>query len=121
MLFHGIPDAGMWRRRLTQYPLLKLFNVPEGYITGQNRIDSKRRTHLYKGTFDNPGLPMCRHGWNNGWNNPYLIWRNNVGPMGICKTCMKRARNNAAGVQARIGSEATRMPPNRLSFDIGCN
>ena len=102
-----------------QHPLLKMFNVPEGYITGQNRITDRRRTHLYQGPFDNPGLPMCRHGWNNGWNNPYSIWRNNIGPQGLCKTCMKRAKVNATGVPATIGPEAARMPPDGFSFDKG--
>ena len=68
-----------------------------GYVTGQNRTSEDNCvTHLYKGTFDDPGLPMCKHGWNR--TEGYSIWRGNIGRKGICKTCSKRAGQGLDGV-----------------------
>ena len=75
-------------------------DIPEGYITGQLRDNSpkalRKVTHLYEGTFGDPGLPMCKRGWNRG--DSYSIWRNNVSPAGICKVCLRRAQKGLSGV-----------------------
>jgi len=66
--------------------------VPVGYIAGLGRdVPHPARSHLYKGTFTDPGLPMCRYGWNRDKGTSYSIWRGNVGRKGICRTCLKRA------------------------------
>lgn len=71
------------------------------YVTGVFRGDngSNMVTHLYQGTFSEPGNPMCSRGWQrkyfdeNGkledWE--YSIFRNNVSEAGICQVCLKRA------------------------------
>ena len=66
--------------------------VPAGYITGMYRTEKreKRKTHLYHGDFDNPGLPMCQQGWNAGPYS-YSIFRGVVSRAGICKSCLSRA------------------------------
>jgi len=66
--------------------------IPEGYITGLSREAGALErlvAHLYKGSFSDPGNPMCKRGWNRGYG--YSIWRNNVGRRGICKVCLRRA------------------------------
>lgn len=79
-----------------------LFGIPEGYIPGADRaVSSTRKTHLYKGTFDNPGLPMCKNGWNRDNGRSYSIWRNNIGPNFLCWTCVNRARAGKSGKKAR--------------------
>jgi len=56
------------------------------YIVGQDRNPERNVvSHLYHGTFDNPGLPMCQRGWNRG-EDGYSIWRGNVGEKGVCAT-----------------------------------
>lgn len=78
-----------------------LLGVPEGYITGLGRdYPHPRLSHLYKGDFSDPGLPMCRNGWNRG-EYGYSIWRGNIGVGGICKTCLKRAKNGMEGVELK--------------------
>ncbi len=78
------------------YWLYKDF-IPEGYISGLDR--SKRDTqhncvaHLYKGTFGDPGDPMCKYGWNQK-EFGYSIFRNVIGRKGICKICLRRAKRN---------------------------
>jgi hypothetical protein len=65
--------------------------VPAGYVPGLGRdVPHPRVAHLYHGTFDDPGLPMCPRGWNRG--DSYSIWRNNVGSRGVCKRCLRRAK-----------------------------
>lgn len=63
-----------------------------GVITGQSRDtdDNHKVTHLYKGTFDDPGWPMCKRGWNREDGTEYSIWRNNVSKGGICQICLRR-------------------------------
>lgn len=67
--------------------------IPEGYISGQSRDhnDDHKVTHLYKGTFSDPGAPMCKRGWNRDEGTGYSIWRNNISPVGLCKICVRRA------------------------------
>jgi len=69
-----------------------------GFITGADRSpeSDRKSTHLYKGTFDEPGLPMCHKGWNR--NEGYSIWRGNISKKGICKTCLARANKGLDGV-----------------------
>lgn len=79
-------------------------DVPEGYILGLGRdVPHPPLAHLYKGTFAEPGLPMCPHGWNRDNGQSYSIWRGNVGTKGICKTCLRRAREGRDGIQPRSG------------------
>jgi len=61
----------------------------DGYIIGLIREEnaaSRYVSHIYKGTFNDPGDPMCKKGWNRG--SYYSIWRNNLGK-NICKVCLK--------------------------------
>lgn len=73
--------------------------IPEGFVVGLVRNPDTRGSvsHLYKGTFSDPGLPMCRYGWNRG--DYYSIWRGNVGGRGICKICLKRAHEGLDGIE----------------------
>lgn len=67
--------------------------IPAGYIVGLSRIRPDTTVaHLYKGTFADPGLPMCARGWNRDGGESYSIFRNNVGKRGVCRTCMRRAK-----------------------------
>lgn len=77
-------------------------SVPEGYITGMGRNPGEENlaTHLYEGTFNNPGLPMCKWGWNRSDGKRYSIFRNNVGNIGICKICLRRALAGKRGVES---------------------
>jgi hypothetical protein len=71
--------------------------IPDGYIPGLGRdVPHPRISHLYEGTFHDPGNPMCKRGWNR--EDGYSIWRGNIGKGGICKTCMKRAKLGLQGV-----------------------
>jgi hypothetical protein len=77
-------------------------DIPKGYVVGLGR-DPKEPpiAHLYKGTFNNPGLPMCRFGWNRDEGFAYSIWRGNAGKEGICDVCLRRARAGKKGVQPK--------------------
>ena len=73
--------------------------VPDGYIAGLGRdYPHPPLAHLYKGDFSDPGLPMCRHGWNRDGGESYSIWRRNTGRKGICRICLRRARLGLDGV-----------------------
>lgn len=63
------------------------------YTTGVDRNDpGNRKIHLYRGSFRDPGWPMCRHGWNRSNGEAYSILRNVLtGSRGMCETCWKRA------------------------------
>ena len=80
---------------------MNLKDIPEGYIPGMDRSDrgNYKVTHLYKGTFSDPGLPMCINGWNRCKHTDYSIWRNNISDKGICKVCLSRAQQGLDGVQ----------------------
>lgn len=76
--------------------------IPEGYIMGLGRdYPHPKLSHLYKGDFSDPGLPMCRRGWNRDNGQSYSIWRGNVGSHGVCLICLKRARAGKDGVPAK--------------------
>lgn len=77
------------------------FEVPAGYIAGLVRdplARDTRRAHLYKGNYADPGLPMCRLGWNRGTS--YSIWRGQLGT-GICAVCRRRAREGREPVTVK--------------------
>lgn len=74
-------------------------NIPDGYIPGLSRRrvtrDSRGEVqytvaHLYKGDYSDPGQPMCRNGYEKAGD--ISIWRGNIGPKGLCKVCLRRAR-----------------------------
>lgn len=68
-------------------------DIPDGYISGlSRRRENPRIAHLYKGDFSDPGQPMCRNGYEKAGD--FSIWRNNIGPDGICKVCLRRAHAN---------------------------
>lgn len=75
----------------------------EGYIAGCSRDhdDDHKVTHLYKGDFNNPGLPMCARGWNRAGGSGYSIWRGVISSGGLCKVCVRRAMKGLGGVKAR--------------------
>ena len=82
--------------------LRQAYGFPKGYITGLGRdYPYPRLAHLYEGTFQNPGNPMCRHGWNRDNEQSYSIWRNNDGRDGICKICLRRAIKGLKGVKPK--------------------
>lgn len=73
--------------------------IPKGYITGLGRdYPAPKLAHLYEGTFDEPGNPMCVRGWNRDNGTSYSIWRNNMGERGVCLICLRRARKGLKGV-----------------------
>lgn len=79
-------------------PLLT-HNMPDGYILGLGRDNPRPMTApLYKGDFSDPGLPMCRKGWNRDNGQSYSIWRGNMGRNGVCKICLRRARAGLGGM-----------------------
>lgn len=83
--------------------------IPDGYIPGLSRDYPYRRlAHLYKGTFADPGLPMCIRGWNRDEGTAYSIWRGQQGTHGICRTCLRRANAGLEGVQPRSEEEGLR-------------
>jgi hypothetical protein len=79
------------------------------YVTGVFRGDngSNMVTHLYQGTFSEPGNPMCSRGWQRKWFDKdgnledweYSIFRNNVSNAGICQVCMKRAMKGLSSIE----------------------
>lgn len=75
--------------------------IPDGYIEGLGRdYPHPNTSHLYKGTFSDLGLPMCKRGWNRDWSTSYSIWRGNRGTKGLCKVCLRRAQQGLEGVKA---------------------
>lgn len=76
-----------------------LANIPDGYIPGLGRYyPHPKIAHLYKGTFDDPGLPMCRHGFNRDDGTSYSIWRNQQGEDGVCGICLRRSQKGKDGM-----------------------
>ena len=82
--------------------------IPEGYIAALARNKPAQVSHLYKGSFHEPGNPMCRNGWTNPGLQEYSILRGNIGAKGICKTCLKRALAGKEGIswEERFGNES---------------
>ncbi len=75
--------------------------IPNGYLTGHDRNEDNVVTHIYKGNFSDPGLPMCVRGWNRSSGEGYSIFRGNVGNVGLCKVCVRRTLAGKDGVQSR--------------------
>lgn len=63
------------------------------YVTGLDRNDQHLVAHLYTGTFDDVGDPMCARGWNRSDGMGYSIFRNSEQDH-ICKICLRRAEEN---------------------------
>ena len=80
------------------------------YVTGMGRNEGEDNlvTHLYEGSYESPGSPMCRFGWNRSNGAAYSIFRNNISNKGICKTCQKRAEKGLPSVPAVEGSHKTK-------------
>ena len=67
--------------------------VPDGYIAGMCRNEKdKAVSHLYRGTFDDPGEPMCARGWNRLGGHGYSIFRGHISEAGLCRVCLRRAK-----------------------------
>jgi len=83
-------------------------NIPEGYVVGlvRDTFPGKVVSHLYKGSFHDLGLPMCKRGWNRDWGLSYSIWRGHEGAKGVCKICMRRALKGLDGVEAVANKDA---------------
>lgn len=78
------------------------YKVPDGYIAGLGRdVPHPPLAHLYKGTFAEPGNPMCRHGWNRDEGTDYSIWRGNIGAKGICRVCLLRALAGLPSIESK--------------------
>jgi len=88
-------------------PLETALGLPPGYILGLGRdFPHPRVAHIYKGTFADPGLPMCARGWNRDPNRrghcqSYSIWRGCEGERGVCRICWRRTKLGKDGVEAR--------------------
>jgi hypothetical protein len=77
--------------------------IPDGYISGLGRdYPHPKKAHLYKGDFNDPGLPMCHRGWNRDEGESYSIWRKNYGIEGLCQTCLSRARQGLDGIKSKV-------------------
>lgn len=74
--------------------------IPEGYIAGLRRWPEAKIAHLYKGSFQEPGLPMCLRGWTNPDRGGYSIFRN-LPYQPVCEICLRRARKGLEGVESR--------------------
>jgi hypothetical protein len=74
------------------------------YVFGLSREARSERlvSHLYRGNFQHPGLPMCPRGWNRDGGTAYSIWRGQSG-RGICAVCVKRAEKKLAPIPAKPG------------------
>lgn len=78
------------------------------YISGVFRGDGgeKMVTHLYDGTFEKPGNPMCSRGWQRKTFNKkgklidweYSIFRNNTSEAGLCEICWRRSQKGLPGI-----------------------
>jgi hypothetical protein len=76
--------------------------IPPGYIVGMDRNNQdKVVSHLYRGTHQDPGLPMCARGWNRSDGESYSIFRGQISEKGICQICYRRAVLGLAGVESR--------------------
>lgn len=64
--------------------------VGRAYVIGLDRNEQGSVAHLYRGTFQRVGNPMCRRGWNRSNGFGWSIFRNCLG-RGICKVCLRRA------------------------------
>ena len=74
-----------------------------GYVCGMGRNPGEEKlvTHLYKGDNSDPGLPMCRRGWNRANGFAYSIFRGIISEAGICSVCLRRALEDKDGVKPK--------------------
>jgi hypothetical protein len=70
------------------------------YVIGQDRNEDKVVAHLYRGTFSDPGEPMCARGWNRGNGSGYSIFRG-VCTGGVCMICLRRASKKLNPIPSR--------------------
>jgi hypothetical protein len=68
------------------------------YTTGQDRNEDKVVAHLYLGTFEDVGNPMCYRGWNRLDGFGFSIFRN-LEDIKLCKVCLRRAKQKALPVE----------------------
>jgi hypothetical protein len=61
--------------------------VPRGYVCGMFRGGGI--THLYEGTFDCVGMPMCVEA---RVYSRLSVARDNISALGVCDVCMRRAK-----------------------------
>ena len=91
-----------WRCEGRTRALRAHLGIPDGYTAGLGReYPQPPLSHLYEGSPENLGYPMCRFGWNRDEGQSYSIWRGNVGEKGICKICLRRALAGLDGVLPR--------------------
>jgi hypothetical protein len=91
--------------KLEERPLESALGIPPGYILGLSREHPLARiAHIYKGTFNDPGFPMCARGWNRDNGQSYSIWRGHEGTQGVCRICWRRAKAGKNGVPARTSA-----------------
>ena len=69
------------------------------YVIGQDRNEDKAVPHLYRGTFNNVGNPMCARGWNRSGGHGYSIFRNTRGIDDVCRVCLRRAEEKKPPVK----------------------
>lgn len=79
------------------------------YVSGVFRGDGGERmvTHLYKGEFGGPLVPMCSRGWQRKYFDKdgklidweFSIFRNNYSEAGICAVCQRRAAANLPPIE----------------------
>jgi hypothetical protein len=69
------------------------------YVTGLDRNDQHLVAHLYRGTYDKPGNPMCARGWNRSDGSDYSIFRN-CEQKRICKVCLRRAEEKREPIKS---------------------
>jgi hypothetical protein len=71
------------------------------YVVGQDRNDDTIVSHLYRGTFAEPGQPMCLRGWNRSGGEGYSIFRDAVTNNKVCRICMRRAKEGKEPMPSR--------------------
>lgn len=81
----GFPEEMKWSDDRCAFVI-----AGRSYVTGLDRNEQRQRVHLYKGTFQRVGNPMCWRGWNRLNGHGYSIFRNVLGE-GVCLVCLRRA------------------------------
>lgn len=77
-----------------------------GYLPGLGRdFPYPPKAHLYRGSMNDVGDPMCKRGWNRDKGRSFSIWRNNVGEDGICGNCINAARRE---ITKKTANEVTK-------------
>lgn len=71
------------------------------YVIGQDRNEEKAVPHLYRGTFERVGDPMCVRGWNRLNGHGWSIFRNTEPESSVCRVCLRRANAKKPPVKER--------------------